>query len=185
MVMLKDILLRYEEASGQRLNLQKSSIFFGKGFQEESKNELQDVLGVQSEALSERYLGLPTLVGQSKEGTFKYVIESSKGKVGGWKGQGLPKAAREVLIKSGLQAVPNHTMSCFQLTKKMCRNLTSISSKFWWAATNGERKVHWISWRKMCASKRDGGMGFRDPEAFNQALLAKQAWRILQVPTSL
>lgn len=182
---LKDILAQYEAASGQRVNLQKSSIFFGKGCQEEKKAELKTTLGVQSEALSERYLGLPTLVGRSKDGTFKYVTESSKGKVSGWKGQGLSKAAREVLVKSGLQAVPTFTMSCFRLTKKMCGNLTSISSKFWWGAANGERKVHWISWQKMCAAKREGGMGFRDYEVFNQALLAKQAWRILQAPTSL
>lgn len=94
------------------------------------KVQLKQVLGVKSEALSERYLGLPTLVGKSKERTFKYVTESSKGKVTGRKGQGLSKAAREVLIKSGLQATPTFTMSCFHLTKKICRSLTSISSKF-------------------------------------------------------
>ena len=126
---LKITLQTYCNGSGQKINLQKSSIFFGNGCSEDNKNMLKGVIGINSEALSEKYLGLPTLVGRSKDGTFKYVTQCSKGKVSGWKGQGLSKKAREVLVKSGLQSTPTFTMSCFHLTKKTCRNLNSISSK--------------------------------------------------------
>ena len=120
------------------------------------------------------------MVGKSEEGTFKYVRESAGKKVAGWKGQGLCKKAREVLVKSGLRSTPTCTTSCFQLIKKMCRNMSSICSNFWWGAVNGVKKVHWIAWDKMCIRKHEGGLGFRYLEAFNQAMLAKQALHVTE-----
>ena len=49
----------------------------------------------------------------------------------------------------------------------------------------GECKPAWVAWAIMNKSKRMGGMGFRDMELFNLALLARQAWRLLNDTDSL
>jgi hypothetical protein len=80
--------------------------------------------------------------------------------VKGWKGQGMSMAGKGILIKSVLQAVFAYTMGCFQLTKKQCKQLSGIASSFWWGDKDGQKKVHWIGWDRMCKSKQSGGMGF-------------------------
>ena len=76
-------------------------------------------------------------------------------------------------------------MSCFQFPKNLCNDLKSMMRNFCWGQKEKESKVPWVSWRKMCKSKLHGGMGFRNLEAFNLAMLARQGWRMLSNPSSL
>jgi hypothetical protein len=57
-------------------------------------------------------------------------------------------------------------------------------SKFWWGHKDNDKKIAWMSWGKMGLSKDVGGLGYRDLESFNMALLAKQGWCLIQNPNS-
>ena len=83
----------------------------------------------------------------------------------------LSQARKEVLIKAVAQAIPTYTMSVFKLPNTLYDELTSMVRTFWWGQSNGRNRMVWLSWDKMCAPKKDGGLGFRDLKAFNLALL--------------
>jgi hypothetical protein len=76
-------------------------------------------------------------------------------------------------------------MGIFKLPKMLCDEMTQLIHYLWWGEEVGQRKIHLLAWDKLLMSKGLGGMGFRDLRLFNQALLARQAWRLIQFPDSL
>ena len=69
------LLQLYEQASGQKLNREKTTMFFSKGFTEERRMELEEFLGVNEIREYEKYLGLPDVVGRNKKESLNYVRE--------------------------------------------------------------------------------------------------------------
>lgn len=90
-----------------------------------------------------------------------------------WKKKLLSQGGREILIKSVALSIPTYVMSCFKFPGKLCSKIESLMPKFWWGQRHDENKIRWISWDKLCVSKFRSGMGFKNLQIFNLALLAK------------
>ena len=180
-----DNLSVYERGLGQKINKDKTNIFFSANTQHDLQARIQQLLGVPAIRQYEKYLGLPAFVGRAKKQGFAYIKERIWRKIQGWKEKLLSQAGKEVLIKLVIQAIPTYSMSCFKLPKCLIKEIKIMIQKFWWGYSGDGKKVHWVKWERLCQGKDFGGLDFKEIKNFNEALLAKQVWRMLKNPDSL
>ena len=182
---LQRILDWYSNISRQKINLGKYDNFCSPNMPKETQEAIALEIQVNLVQCPSKYLGINFKFRGNRIADFQFLIDKLISKLQGWKARLLSQAGRATLIKSILQSLPLYTFSCFKVPEYVCTKMDSIVRAFWWGHEPGERKLHMLNWDKICHPRCYGGLGFKKFHPMNQAMLAKQYWRIVQHPNSL
>lgn len=80
---------------------------------------------------------------------------------------------RLTLLKSVLGSIGMNYLSFFPVPLSVLHSLESLKARFFWGAYLGKRRTHKVSWDRVLASKKEGGLGVGSLFAYNKALIFK------------
>lgn len=107
------LLQTIERASGQKVNLEKSIVFFNSNIIQSNRDHLYQILNMKEVDAECKYLGLSNSMQRSKVATLGYLRGKVKKRVQSWEGYLISQGGKEVLVKSVAQALPTYDMSIF------------------------------------------------------------------------
>jgi len=92
----------------------------------------------------------------------------------------LNPAGRLILIKFVLSALPLYQCSAILAPKGIEKQISmKIRTFHWQGGKTNHKKFHLVNWNQVTNSKKQGGLGIREPELMNLAMGTKFLWRLV------
>ncbi|GJZ03371.1 RNA-directed DNA polymerase, eukaryota [Tanacetum coccineum] len=178
------ILKCFHLASGLKINIHKCQLL-GVGVSRPTVELAARSIGCDVLQNQFRYLGVMVGECMTRHKAWEDTVVKLKNRLSKWKAKTLSIGGRLTLLKSVLGASPLYTLSIFKVPKGILKVLEAIRNNFFIGADPMVKKITWIAWDKVLASKKQGGLGVSSFYALNRALLLKWVWRFVSQDGSL
>ena len=176
---IKSILRTFELVSGLKINFAKSS-FGSIGMSEAWKRNAAKFLNCSMLSIPFVYLGIPIGDNPRRCQLWDPILKKCERRLAKWKQRHISFGGRVTLIQSVLTSIPIYFLSFFRIPRRVVERLEGIQRRFLWGGGPDQNKIAWVKWETVCLPKEKGGLGIKDINSFNLALLGKWKWSLFQ-----
>jgi hypothetical protein len=170
---LKDLLQTFADATGLRVNYSKSCLL-PINVDEYQLHFLANTFGCAVGSLPFTYLGLPLGTTRPTIQDLTPIVDHIERRLNA-SAHFLDYGGRLQLINYVLSTLPNHYLSSLKIHKTIIKKFDRSRKHCLWAKDEDSDAVNSLAaWSLVCKPKTKGGLGIKNLEIHNQALLLKQ-----------
>ncbi|CAJ2645291.1 unnamed protein product [Trifolium pratense] len=173
---IKTVLRGFELVSGLKINFTKSKLY-ALNVDDRFLAAGSAFLSCRSDVIPFKFLGIPVGANPRRRETWRPVVEAMSKRLSSWCGRHLSYGGRITLINSVLASLPLYFFSFFKAPVCVLKQLVRIQRNFLWGGGLEDKKLCWVKWEQICMPRDQGGLGVKNLELFNLALLSKWKWR--------
>ncbi|XP_074265980.1 uncharacterized protein LOC141588437 [Silene latifolia] len=183
MLLLKSFTTFYK-AFGLKVSAAKSNAYF-QGVPEHIKQDILRVSGFVEGLLPFKYLGMPIQTTRLKKIDCECLVEKICCRIHNYGVKKFSYAGRLVLVKVVLSSLHSYWASMFIIPKGVISRIEATCMNFLWDNSADYRRVPLVAWDKLCSLKQEGGLGLKDQEAMNKAMIGRLVHWIIEEKDSI
>ncbi|XP_074266072.1 uncharacterized protein LOC141588533 [Silene latifolia] len=172
MMLLLKSFSTFSRASGLKVSASKSNAYF-KGVPENIKQDILRVSGFAEGTLPFKYLGMPIQTTRLKKKDCECLVEKICSRINGYGARKFSYEGQVVWCEAVLSSLHSYWASMFVLPKGIINRIEATCRNFLWDSSAEYRRVPLVAWDKICRPKEEGGLGLKNQESMNKAMVGR------------
>jgi hypothetical protein len=179
---IQEVLSSFEDLSGLKANPAKSSVFCA-SLSDNDKAEVLSLLRMSEGTLPVRYIGVPLISKRLSAIDCDTLVAKVVNRIESCLVKNLSFAGQLQLITS-VCSFQVFWSRVFILPKKTIKLLEQKLNRFLWCGKDTRAKAK-VAWDKVCVPKKEGGLGIKKLDIWNQASMLHHVWTLFARSGSL